>query len=86
MAKITARRIHPLKRMPMYPTNGLMPTLHMVKLEGSKCWRRVYERYETKAHWPAGSKQGFIPVVKDDNEMRDLTAVERRHIGYRLDV
>ena len=81
MAIITHHRIYATKRMAMYPTNGLMPTRLMVKLEGSKVWRRVYERVEDATY---RRKIKFRAVVKDDGVMRDLTDAEQTTIGYRL--
>lgn len=71
---ITRHRIKGMQRgFPTYPTNGLMPTKHMVELDGDKVWRRIYERYE-------GGR--FIPLVKLGGLFADLTPKQRKQIGY----
>lgn len=72
--KITRHRIKGMKRgFPSYPSNGLMPTKHLVELDGDKIWRRVYDRYD-------GRK--FVPLVKLGVCFADLSPQQKKQIGY----
>jgi len=78
---VTVRRP---KRIPMYPSNGRMPTKWVVRLGDDKRWRRVYDRY-ANASYTDGTRipARFVPVVRGlDGEFRDLTTDESALVGY----
>jgi hypothetical protein len=73
---------HPQRGYSMYPTKGRMMTRIMVKLEGDKIARRVYDTCTGKAKKGSKMEYNFAPVILIKDEPVMLTPEQAAQIGY----
>ncbi len=67
---------------PTYPTNGLMPSYHVCRLEGLTGVRRIYERYEPSHELKHGPRGTFCPCVQVAGVWHDLTDEQMTQISW----
>lgn len=70
---------HPKRGYPTYPTNGIMITRIMIKLEGESVQRRIYD---TVVGYDKNRHAIFAPIVMIKGEVFQLTAEQVAQVAY----